>query len=441
MKILSTTRSATTACAILLSIGAGLPAHAAGQASGAGTPPAPERLWAAQTAADAAVLSWHAVPGATEYRLECALGDAAARPIGRPAGNATQWHLRLPPAAIGAEHRCTLAVVTATGVSKPTPFNPFVPRGSGPPPTPPTGLTARQTAETEITVSWSAAAGATAYFLARAVEPEGFRVLCHVCPIATSYVDTDVVAGRKYSYSIAAIAPGGTSRRVNSNGLLADPAFGQSPEPTGETVGTAAGNTGSGTASTGGSGSANSGTGSTGTGAGTTGSGSTGGAGARTSGSGTAGSGSTGGAGSGAGSTGGSGGAGATTGSATPQACVLEYQRADNMWAALGRPDGQLGTERITLQPGQSRTFVTDWAYEKRRNDGTNYYGSHARIVKNAGDRPVSVRVRGEVKSPGGVTGGMMGAVIYNNQRLAVEPTRTVEMKADILEASCDVKH
>ncbi len=57
----------------------------------------------------------------------------------------------------------------------------------------------------------------------------------------------------------------------------------------------------------------------------------------------------------------------------------LDYWRADNMWAAFGRPDGDLGQETISLQPGQKRVFVTDWKYEKKRNDGTNYYGSHGR--------------------------------------------------------------
>ena len=31
---------------------------------------------------------------------------------------------------------------------------------------------------------------------------------------------------------------------------------------------------------------------------------------------------------------------------AAAQECRIEYQRADNMWAAAGRPDGQLGTEQ-----------------------------------------------------------------------------------------------
>jgi hypothetical protein len=74
--------------------------------------------------------------------------------------------------------------------------------------------------------------------------------------------------------------------------------------------------------------------------------------------------------------------------------CVLQYQRADNMWAAAGRPDGNLGTETISLAPGATVWFDTDWKYEKLRNDGTHYYGSHLRIATNSGGRQIVLRIR-----------------------------------------------
>jgi len=76
-------------------------------------------------------------------------------------------------------------------------------------------------------------------------------------------------------------------------------------------------------------------------------------------------------------------------------ACVFEYRRADNMWANWGRPDGVLGTETITLQPGQKKTFLTDWSHEKLRNDGTTFYGSHLRRAVNRGTGPIQLKVRG----------------------------------------------
>jgi hypothetical protein len=65
------------------------------------------------------------------------------------------------------------------------------------------------------------------------------------------------------------------------------------------------------------------------------------------------------------------------------------------MWANWGRPDGLLGTETITLQPGQKRVFLTDWGHEKLRNDGTNFYGSHLRRAVNRGTGPLQFKVRG----------------------------------------------
>ena len=94
------------------------------------------------------------------------------------------------------------------------------------------------------------------------------------------------------------------------------------------------------------------------------------------------------------------------------QSCTLQYYRADNMWATWGT--GNLGAETLTLQAGQNRVFATDWAYEKRRNDGTNYYGSHLRLAVNSGTVPVRVNVRGPM------------LVLIKPRDLALSPTATV---------------
>lgn len=77
------------------------------------------------------------------------------------------------------------------------------------------------------------------------------------------------------------------------------------------------------------------------------------------------------------------------------QSCTLEYRRADNMWPGWGSLSGALGAETITLQPGQKKVFSTEWSYEKQRNDGTNYYGSHLRYAVNRGTSKVHIRLRG----------------------------------------------
>ena len=114
--------------------------------------------------------------------------------------------------------------------------------------------------------------------------------------------------------------------------------------------------------------------------------------------------------------------------------CVLEYQRADNAWAQSGRPDGSIGTERLVLQPGQRRTFVTDWSYEKRRNDGTNYYGSHVRIVRNAGKRPILVSYNETIVAKNG------RAEKGNSAHLALSPGQKLSIRLDVTEVECPAK-
>lgn len=97
---------------------------------------------------------------------------------------------------------------------------------------------------------------------------------------------------------------------------------------------------------------------------------------------------------------------------AAQQECRIEFQRADNALSAPGRPDGQLGTETLTLKPGQTKVFNTDWKFEKRRNDGSNYYGSHVRILRNTGPLAVNLELKG---NEGGVT-GLLGAQVVGQR-------------------------
>lgn len=122
------------------------------------------------------------------------------------------------------------------------------------------------------------------------------------------------------------------------------------------------------------------------------------------------------------------------------QRCVLEYQRADNMWAAFGRPDGALGTEAITLAPGTSRVFVTDWKYERKRNDGTNFYGSHLRIATNKGQIPATVEVVSATITAEGMLGNIldgMTKLAWNRARVGMTQSATRQYRADLAAVSC----
>ena len=115
-------------------------------------------------------------------------------------------------------------------------------------------------------------------------------------------------------------------------------------------------------------------------------------------------------------------GAGTSPPSASIPTCRLEYQRADSMWAASGRPDGQLGTESISLAAQQNKVFITDWKYEKQRNDGTNYYGSHLRIATNPTSHPVRLQVRS----------------IAGTFSIRLDPNTSQKFQADLMEVFCE---
>ncbi len=120
-----------------------------------------------------------------------------------------------------------------------------------------------------------------------------------------------------------------------------------------------------------------------------------------------------------------------------PPPCKLNYQRADNMWAAFGRPDGFLGTESISLPSGQTKVFITDWAYEKKTNDGTNYYGSHLRVATNPGAGVVRLRTRNPASA---VIGGIAANLAQKLSLgwLVMKPGERAEFSDDLMEVHCE---
>lgn len=102
--------------------------------------------------------------------------------------------------------------------------------------------------------------------------------------------------------------------------------------------------------------------------------------------------------------------------------CKLDFRRADGMWGTVESSLTSLGWESITLGPGQSRAFVTDWRFEKTRNDGQTYYGSHGRFFQNSGSRVVKVSIK---STPVTV------ATVY------LDPKASRFLKGDIVEVAC----
>jgi len=115
-----------------------------------------------------------------------------------------------------------------------------------------------------------------------------------------------------------------------------------------------------------------------------------------------------------------------------PPPCRLDYQRADNMWAGWGKPDGSLGTETIQLAVGESKVFLTDWKYEKLRNNGTTYYGSHLRVATNVSSGKIRLRYRSLVVMAANLLGGS-GSEFWTGML----PNTSQTFQADLMEVHC----
>ena len=109
--------------------------------------------------------------------------------------------------------------------------------------------------------------------------------------------------------------------------------------------------------------------------------------------------------------------------------CQLDYQRADNMWAPLGVPSASLGTETIGLAVAQKKVFITDWKYEKIRNNGTSYYGSHLRIATNRSGRPMSLTIR--------AWEGDVFNFVLRTYPVSLPANSTLRFRADLVNVLC----
>ena len=115
-------------------------------------------------------------------------------------------------------------------------------------------------------------------------------------------------------------------------------------------------------------------------------------------------------------------------------ACRLDFQRADNMWAAFGTPTGSLGAESVSLASGQNKVFITDWKYEKQRNDGSNYYGSHLRIGTNSTSKTIRLHLRSWT-----LTGlSVLFRTGDDTFWVRLDPNTTTKFQADLMEVFCE---
>jgi hypothetical protein len=107
------------------------------------------------------------------------------------------------------------------------------------------------------------------------------------------------------------------------------------------------------------------------------------------------------------------------------------------MWADFGRPDGFLGVETISLGNGLAKVFVTDWAYEKQRNDGVNYYGSHLRVATNPGAGVVQLRLKNPASAMFGSIGAAVASKLGGPDWLIMKPGDRASFRDDLMEVHC----
>ena len=192
-------------------------------------------MWAAQTGARTVQLGWDHLPGPTSYVVSCLIGrrttPRVVSTVGAPrtvAKEATTPPIRLFTTVIvnepGASHRCFIewGRDVKTGSVNRVAFNevvPIVPREETK--SPPASVTARATGPGEITVTWAAVPGATAYMVGRAVRPDGFRTHCNLCPTRTTFVDRYAKPGAMHTYTVSALTAAGPASRGTSNAIVA----------------------------------------------------------------------------------------------------------------------------------------------------------------------------------------------------------------------------
>jgi hypothetical protein len=203
----------------LLALGLAIPSSIAAQSTSLQPP---RRVWAAQIAPREISLVWRRASGAEGYRV-LPVGSTPARGVPKGTLGKTVDHLSIPiTPPFAPSYRYEIAATYAGGkLSRKVQSNVVVPVAAPPGAAgaPPAEVTASETSPGVVTVTWTKVPSATGYFIGRSVQPEGFKTLCQLCPTAARYVDRNVSAGSKHLYSVAAITPGGTTARTQSNAV------------------------------------------------------------------------------------------------------------------------------------------------------------------------------------------------------------------------------
>ena len=191
-------------------------------------------MWAAQTAARSIRLAWDHTPGPTSYTVSCTVGARPDKVMGTVAApsvaakDAAAPPIRLFSTVLVNEpdtpHRCSLrwGRDPKSGLPMRAAFNEVVPLvATAATSNAPASVTARASGPGEITLTWNAVPGATAYTIGRSVEPDGYRMRCDLCSTSTTFVDRYARTGSAHSYTVSAVTAAGGTARGTSNKVVA----------------------------------------------------------------------------------------------------------------------------------------------------------------------------------------------------------------------------
>jgi fibronectin type 3 domain-containing protein len=179
-------------------------------------PPAAPTGLAAAAASSQVTLSWNASASATSYKVKRSTTTGGPyTTVNSPAvTNFTDTGL-----TNGTKYYYVVSAVNAGGEGPDSAEVNATPLLSAP--AAPTGLTAAA-GNAQVTLSWTASAGATSYRVKRSTTSGGPYSTAVASPSATNYTDTTVTNGTPYFYVVTAVNAGGESG--NSNQATATPA-------------------------------------------------------------------------------------------------------------------------------------------------------------------------------------------------------------------------
>jgi alpha-tubulin suppressor-like RCC1 family protein/fibronectin type 3 domain-containing protein len=170
-------------------------------------PPAAPTGLAAAPGNSQVTLSWSASPGAASYKIQRSVisGSGYADFAGNTTTGLTLTNTGL---ANGTPY---FYVVTAVNAGGSSPASAEVPATPVAPPVAPTGLTAAP-GNAQVTLSWSAVAGATSYKIQRSTtNGSGYADFAGNTTTALTFTNTGLTNGTPYYYVVFALNAGGTS--------------------------------------------------------------------------------------------------------------------------------------------------------------------------------------------------------------------------------------